>query len=412
MHLTADSSQAEVQRGDCLAESPVFLDVLSSWVMFPLKLTESICYNRCVSVNELSPEIWKWPHGGLLQVEITELASFWISPSIFLKCCELETVWREDKEQNKCCLPASLRCRCTLEQDYFPAGRIEACLAQAGENGRKDEDFIFWMLLLRKSYTCCMSCILKTSVSSSVHPGPWLGLLFEAFVSSGVVFPLRIPPYAWASYTFPIRLLNYWSFHLSFTMGGSKCTLGAIARCLTAWGLPQLLPASQQGISRDQESLVLRAACGKWKSPFWTWYMNRQNSRIAGERKFPTKFQISGSETDGRVKSWISWHQKSCPSWSPQGSQSTMEAKRSVEKPDLDPYFCDQETIFPSLLQSKHVWVAATKKQQEHKALTALPVLSFQKYVKEAFFHSFSNVKAYIHIILLQCNGPKIKSQA
>ena len=59
MHLTADVSQAEVQRGDCLAESPVFLDVLSSWVMFPLKLTESICYNRCVYVNELSPEIWK-----------------------------------------------------------------------------------------------------------------------------------------------------------------------------------------------------------------------------------------------------------------------------------------------------------------------------------------------------------------
>ena len=69
--------------------------------------------------------------------------------------------------------------------------------------------------------------------------------------------------------------------------------------------------------------------------------------------------------------------------------------KRSVEKPDLDCYFYDQETIFPFLLQNKHVWVAATKKQQEHEALKALPVLSFQKYVKEAFFHSFLNVKAY-----------------
>lgn len=59
VHLTADISQAEVQRGDCLAESPIFLDVLSSWVMFPLRFTESICYNRCVYVNELSPEIWK-----------------------------------------------------------------------------------------------------------------------------------------------------------------------------------------------------------------------------------------------------------------------------------------------------------------------------------------------------------------
>lgn len=316
MHLTADSSQAEVQRGDCLAESPVFLDVLSSWVMFPLKLTESICYNRCVSVNELSPEIWKWPHGGLLQVEITELASFWISPSIFLKCCELEMVWSEDKEQNKCCLPASLRCRCTLEQDCFPAGRIEACLARAGENGRKDKDFFFWMLLLRKSYTCCMSCILKTSFSSSVHPSPWLGLLFEAFVSSGVVFPLRIPPYAWASYTFPIRLLNYWCFHLSFTMGGSKCTLGAIARCLTAWGLPQLLPASQQGISRDQASPVLGAACGKWKSPFWTWYMNRQNSRI--------------EEKGNSLPSSKSPDQKLMEEWNP-GYPGT----RRVVRPDL-----------------------------------------------------------------------------
>lgn len=57
VYLRADISQ--VQRADCLAEFPVFLDVLSSWVMFPLKLTESICCNRCVDVNELSPEIWK-----------------------------------------------------------------------------------------------------------------------------------------------------------------------------------------------------------------------------------------------------------------------------------------------------------------------------------------------------------------
>lgn len=153
VHLTADISQAEVQMGDSLAESPIFLGVLSSWVMFPLKLIESICYNRCVYVNELSPEIWKWPHGGLSQVEITEIASFWISPSVFLKHCELEMVWREDKEQNKCCLSASLYCRCTLKQDYFLVGRIEVCLAQGGEKGRKDKDFIFWMLLLRKSYS-------------------------------------------------------------------------------------------------------------------------------------------------------------------------------------------------------------------------------------------------------------------
>lgn len=113
----------------------VFLDVLSSWVMLPLRLTESICCNRCVYLNELSPEIWKWPHRGLLQVEITELASFWISPSIFLNCCELKIVQRVDKEQNKCCLPASLHCRCVLKQDYFLAGRIEVCLAQGREQG-------------------------------------------------------------------------------------------------------------------------------------------------------------------------------------------------------------------------------------------------------------------------------------
>lgn len=123
--------------------------------------------------------------------------------------------------------------------------------------------------------------------------------------------------------------------------------------------------------------------------------MNRQNSGIAGERKFSTEFPLSGLETEGKVKSWMSWHQKSCLSWPPQGSHSTAEVKRSVEKPDLDPYFYDQETVFPSLLESKHVWVAATKKQQEHTALKALPVLSFQKHVKEAFFHSFLNVKAY-----------------
>lgn len=133
VHPTAAISQAEFPSGDRLAESPLFLDVLSSWVMFPLRLTESICYDRCVYLNELSPEIWKWPHRGLLQVEITELASFWISPSIFLNCCELEMVQREDKEQNKCCLPPSLHCRCMLKQDCILAGRIEVCLAQGRE---------------------------------------------------------------------------------------------------------------------------------------------------------------------------------------------------------------------------------------------------------------------------------------
>lgn len=59
MHPAAAISQAGIQSSDHLAESPVFLDVLSSWVMFPLRLTESICYNRCVYLNELSPEIWK-----------------------------------------------------------------------------------------------------------------------------------------------------------------------------------------------------------------------------------------------------------------------------------------------------------------------------------------------------------------
>jgi len=58
-HLTADISPVEVQRGDFLAESTAFIDVLSSWVMLSLKLTESLCYNICVCVNELSPEIWK-----------------------------------------------------------------------------------------------------------------------------------------------------------------------------------------------------------------------------------------------------------------------------------------------------------------------------------------------------------------
>lgn len=188
MHLTADISQAEVQRGDCLAESPIFLDVLSSWVMFPSKLTESICYNRCVYVNELSPEIWKWPHRGLLQVEITELASFWINPSIFLKCCELEMVRRADKRQNKCCLPASLHCRCTLKQDYFLAGRIEVCLAQGGEKGRKDNDFIFWMLLLRKSYILPYVLHPKNQLQPLWAPRslPWVTLWSLCALWSGI----------------------------------------------------------------------------------------------------------------------------------------------------------------------------------------------------------------------------------
>jgi len=57
-----------------------------------------------------------------------------------------------------------------------------------------------------------------------------------------------------------------------------------------------------------------------------------------------------------------------------------------VEKPDLDPYFCDQKTIFPSLLQSKHASAATTKKQQEHKALKALLSIAFPKIYKGSFF--------------------------
>lgn len=41
VHLTASISSAEVQRDKCLAEPPICLDVLSFWIMFLLKLTET-----------------------------------------------------------------------------------------------------------------------------------------------------------------------------------------------------------------------------------------------------------------------------------------------------------------------------------------------------------------------------------
>lgn len=142
-----------------------------------------------------------------------------------------------------------------------------------------------------------MFCIPQTSFSHCERPIPQRGLFFEAFVPPGATFPLCTPPYAWVSYTFPIRLLKYWCFHLNFTIAGSKRHSGCISPCITAWGLLQLLFATRQGISWGQ-SLVLRGACGKWKSPLWTWYINRWNSHIAGERKFPAKFPLSQSQTD------------------------------------------------------------------------------------------------------------------
>lgn len=127
--------------------------------------------------------------------------------------------------------------------------------------------------------------------------------------------------------------------------------------------------------------------------------MNRQNSHTAGERKFPTEFPLPRPETDGGVTPWMPRHQENCPSWPPQCSCSAMEVKRSVEESYLDPYFYDQKTVFPSLLKSKYVSAAVTKKQQDHKTLQALPGIAFPEISKGSFFFFFPlflNVKACV----------------
>lgn len=83
-----------------------------------------------------------------------------------------------------------------------------------------------------------------------------------------------------------------------------------------------------------------------------------------------------------------------------------------MEKSYLDPYFCDQKAIFPSLLKSKHVSAAVTKKQQEYKTLKALPSIAFPEISKGTFFFFFFPIIfkcESMRAIPLQCNGPQIK---